>query len=277
MSRSRNKDGGWGYYPGKASRIEPTAWGLVASAAAAGSPVDSSLLERWPRANGWLVDVPGTPPNFAYQALAAVVLQSTPHGLAAATALATGLLQVRGARFDQSPVIRQDNSLQAWPWIADTFSWVEPTSLCLLLIKRLRDALPADAARERIQIGERMLIDRACSVGGWNYGGSNVYGQELYPYVPTTAWGLLALQDRRSDPVVGRALSRLKADALTEQSALSMGMAAIAFRRHGESVEAIESALGQEAERGLESGSILNLGIATYVLASKADDGTFAL
>ena len=29
LLRSRNEDGGWGYYPGKASRIEPTAWAAL--------------------------------------------------------------------------------------------------------------------------------------------------------------------------------------------------------------------------------------------------------
>jgi hypothetical protein len=239
--------------------------------------MDAAVLQRWPRANGWLADVPGTPPNFAYQALAGLALDRSASGRPAAMALATGLLQVRGARFDQTPVIRQDNSLQAWPWIADTFSWVEPTSVCLLLVKRLRAELPADAARDRIDVAERMLLDRACSVGGWNYGGSNVYGQELYPYVPTTAWGLLALQDRRSDAVVVRALARLKADALTEQSALSIGMASLALRHYRESTTTMEPALAQEAERALGSGSILNLAVAIYALASKKDDGTFAL
>ncbi len=64
-------------------------------------------------------------------------------------------------------------------------------------------------AAERIEIGERMLRDRACGAGGWNYGGSNVYGQELFPYVPTTALGLLAMQDHPGDPIVARALAWL--------------------------------------------------------------------
>ena len=34
-----------------------------------------------------------------------------------------------------------------------------------------------------------LLADRACRGGGWNYGNANVLGQDLHPYVPTTAVG----------------------------------------------------------------------------------------
>ena len=47
-------------------------------------------------------------------------------------------------------MLRQDNSLQAWSWIDQTFSWVEPTAWCLLFLKKLRRdqraASPAEAA-----------------------------------------------------------------------------------------------------------------------------------
>ena len=34
--------------------------------------------------------------------------------------------------------MRQDGSLQAWSWVDGTFSWVEPTAWCLLLLKKWR-------------------------------------------------------------------------------------------------------------------------------------------
>ena len=45
----RNADGGWGYYPGKASRLEPTCWALLAL-----PDVDPVVLTRWPLAGGLL-------------------------------------------------------------------------------------------------------------------------------------------------------------------------------------------------------------------------------
>ena len=196
LLQRRNKDGGWGYAAGKLSRIEPTCWSLLALAAGSRNPIEWKVLADWPREAGWLIDLPGAPANFAFNALAALTMRSHSEGVGAATQIARQLVDVRGLKLEQGREIRQDNSLQAWPWIDGTFSWVEPTTLCLLLFKKLRATFSTPATAERISIAERMLTDRACTAGGWNYGGSNVYGQELFPYVPTTALGLLAMQDR---------------------------------------------------------------------------------
>ena len=61
----RNADGGWGYYAGKASRLEPTCWGLLALGDA-----DPAVLTRWPAAGGLLRERSGGDVNFAFHALA---------------------------------------------------------------------------------------------------------------------------------------------------------------------------------------------------------------
>jgi hypothetical protein len=144
--------------------------------------------------------------NYAFNALAALTLGTIRKGAGHALADCLQVLDVRGMKFAQGKEIRQDNSLQAWSWIDATFSWVEPTTMCLLLIKKLRRE-PAGAAAQRSHRHRRAACCSTARVrpGGWNYGGSNVYGQELFPYVPTTALGLLAMQDRAKDPTVQRA------------------------------------------------------------------------
>src|SRR5688572_28129222 len=67
---ARNADGGWSYAPGKRSRIEPTCWAALALGHSEGRSPDVELLRRWKRQEGWLVDVPGAPPNIAFNALA---------------------------------------------------------------------------------------------------------------------------------------------------------------------------------------------------------------
>ena len=277
LARLRTTDGGWGYYPGKASRIESTCWGLLALAGSGKTAADLGPLTQWPREGPWLTDVAGAPINYAFQALASLALLSHPGGVDAATSLAVALLDVRGARFDQSAAIRQDNSLQAWPWIADTFSWVEPTCLALIAVKKMRKRLPGTAAG-RIDIGERMLLDRVCGGGGWNYGGSNVYGQELYPYVPTTAWGLIALQDRRTDPTVTRSVERLVADLETERSAPALSLGSLALRTHGRPSAVAARALAAEAPRAIAFGNVLGQAMCLYALtATTHGDSTFTL
>ena len=274
----RNTDGGWSYVPGKASRIEPTCWALLAIGRSSKQPVDVDVLLRWPRADGWFVDVPGAPVNYAFNALAALTLLTAASGAQHARPIAARLLDVRGMRFEQGKEIRQDNSLQAWPWIESTFSWVEPTSLSLLLVKKLRADLPAAAAADRINIGERMLRDRACTAGGWNYGGSNVYGQELFPYVPTTALGLLAMQDQQKDPIVVRAQAWLRKEAATEPSPQALALALVAFRAFRMSAPDLERLLAPQLSAPTDRSNAAGLAAGLYALTRPHDgESAFAL
>ena len=267
---SRNTDGGWGYYPGKASRLEPTAWGLLALNEPPG------LLKKWRQQGSWRVDVAGAPINYAFQALAGLVLLHHADYIQDGSAIARALVEVKGVSFEQTDAIRQDNSLQAWPWLDGTFSWVEPTALALLLIKKCRGGLPAGAA-ERIAVGERMLIDRVCAGGGWNYGGSNVFGQDLFPYVPTTAWGLLALQDRPQEPAVVRSLARLRQDATTEPSAQALAIAVLALRVAGKPDPAIAAALATVAARAMTLHHNVGLALTMYALEDRTRGNAFAI
>jgi hypothetical protein len=274
----RNADGGWAYAPGKSSRLEPTCWALLALGEPNGPVEDLDVLRRWQRHDEWLVDVGGAPINFTFNALAALTMLMSPAGVPAANRIATRLLDVRGLRFDQGKEIRQDNSLQAWPWIESTFSWVEPTSLCLLLMKKLRPALPAAAVADRIDIAERMLRDRACTVGGWNYGGSNVYGQELFPYVPTTALGLLALQDHHDDPIVVRARTWLQKEAASEPSAQSLALTRVALRIHRTSTPEIGQLLAGALAGIGEHSNTAGLAAGLFAMTRLTDGKTvFAL
>jgi hypothetical protein len=82
---SATPTGGWAYYPGHASRIEATAWAMLALAATRpGTSLATSLapsvtfLRRVQRNDGWLVDTAGPGPNVAANALAHLALRSQP-------------------------------------------------------------------------------------------------------------------------------------------------------------------------------------------------------
>ena len=267
LAALRNADGGWPYYAGKASRIEPTCWALLALAG--DTPPDIDRLLRWPDHDGWLVDVPGAPVNYGFNAVAGLTLLQRPDGVARARAIATKLLDVKGLKLEQAPMVRQDNSLQAWPWIDRTFSWVEPTAWCLLLLKhKAADMRAAGAAR--IGVGDQMLIDRVCRDGGWNYGGSNVYGQELWAYVPTTALGLLAMQDRRDHPVVVKSLKHLQGDLGNERSAVALALAAIALRVYGAAEDEVMRLLAAALPASQALGSVMGMAIGLYATGNAA-------
>ncbi|MES1256316.1 MAG: hypothetical protein ABUS56_11940 [Acidobacteriota bacterium] len=294
LRAAANPDGGWPYYAGKASRIEPTAWVLLAltessdaGPAARGQFIAPPLrlLETRQRGDGLLLDNPQAPPNFTANGVAACVLAHLSDDAQAASVLARlvgGLVAAKGVAI-RTPLLDaiaamkrlgaprtapgQDNTLQAWPWIPDTFSWAEPTSWCLLALKKAR-GLRTQAAEARVGEAEALLANRACASGGWNYGNASAFAQDLRPYVPTTAVALIALQDRAAQPAVVRSLAFLDRSKLAEPSGFALGLAAMALSIYDRDVTDVEDRLAADVERAERIGNLQTLAVALYALSS---------
>jgi hypothetical protein len=269
-----NPDGGWAYYPGHASRLEPTCWALLALLAhpsTAGSDMSAHLdfLLRSRRSDGLLLEHAvgeENRPNLAFNGFLALLLLAERRLVSDTfrTALLSALIADKGVQFPASSINRQDNTLQGWAWIDSTFSWVEPTCWCLLALKKA--VLTSPGARARIRDGERLLVDRCCAAGGWNYGNANMLGQDLRPYVSTTALGLLAMQDRRQEPCVVRSLEYLVRHRLSEGSAMALALALISLRVLGVPAEDVESGLLSQWDRTAFLGNHHLIAIALYSL-----------
>jgi hypothetical protein len=267
LLQSRNKDGGWGYYGGKASRLEPTCWALLAL----GSAVDDAVLRNWPLKDGLLIDPNSPTPNFGFHGLALLTLlaRGVEH-VASNRRLISAIERSKGVKLADREALRQRNDLQAWSWTEGTFSWIEPTAWCLIALKKARFlSLAVDATR--VNDGDLVLFDRCCQRGGWNYGNSNVLGKELAPYVSTTALGLLALQDHRSHKAVAASVQLLQDEWRTETSGLALGLSAIAMRRFGLQREGVFAALDHSAATILTLGNIHVTGVALYALVGEHD------
>jgi hypothetical protein len=274
---TRNKDGGWGYAPGRRSRIEPTCWAELALGHSEGRAPDVESLRTWKRQNDWLVDVAGAPPNNAFNALAALTFLQASSATSLAQPIIARLIQSKGLRYPQYEALRQDNSIQAWPWIDGTASWVEPTAWCLIVLKKMRSQSPSTGAVERIQDGERLLFDRVCRDGGWNYGNSEVYGQSLWPYVPTTAVGLLAMRDHRHHEIVTRSLEQLQKDVTNERSVVAVTITIICLRTYGIATDALEqTAISLSAQADLRENS-LGTAMTLYALTEPSQQVAFTV
>jgi len=243
-------------------------------------PPNLDVLGRWPRHDNWLIDLAGAPANHAFNAIAALTLLQSGSTGTLAEAIVRVLIASKGVPLAPDPAIRQDSSLQAWSWVDGTFSWVEPTAWCVLLLKQRLARGPYPDALKRVRVGEQVLNDRACRGGGWNYGNANVYGKDLLPYVPTTALALLALNDRRNEPVVVRGLEQLERDVLSERSAVALSLALICLRVYGRPTSVPEQQLTQLIlDRHLSPGygdDLLGLSMALYAL-SDGPLGAFTL
>jgi hypothetical protein len=175
-----------------------------------------------------------------------------------------GVTCARGIRLAESTVNRQDDALQGWPWIDSTFSWVEPTCWALLALNAAAAIFPV--VETRINEGERLLIDRCCDGGGWNYGNSNMLGHTLRPYVPTTALALLAMKERKGEACVERSLAFLKENRFAEPSAMALGLTIIALRAFGETVADVKEMLLAQWRRTEFLGNAHLMGLALYSL-----------
>jgi hypothetical protein len=264
---ARNPDGGWPYYAGKTSRLEPTAWALLALREA-GERVSLEPLLAWPRRGGWFLDRSSDAVNVGFNGLLAVALARLNGPADLITNLRRALIDARGQKIARSTVNRQDNALQGWAWTSGTFSWVEPTAWGLIALKRLgpRD----EAASARIVEAERLLADRVCKDGGWNHGNSNMLGVDLIPYVSTSALGLIALGDRRGDEPVTRTLRYLSANRLMERSAMGLGLTRIALGLYGAAADDVTQALRAEWTRSACLGNLHVTALALYAEAAAA-------
>ena len=95
-----------------------------------------------------------------------------------------------------------------WPWVAGTYSWVEPTAIGLLALKHT-----AYARHRRAREAALLLVNRLLESGGCNYGNTVVFGQTLRPHVQPSGLALLALADE-DDPAgrIGRTLDYLRSE-----------------------------------------------------------------
>lgn len=273
LRRQRNADGGWGYYAGKRSRLETSCWAVLAL-----SDADPQVLKSWPVNDGLLLEHAGGEPNYAFHGLAMLVLSDRGiQHVAGNETLLNGIQRVRGVKLAPSTINRQDNSIQGWSWIADTFSWVEPTAWCLLALKKWRQKGFSRIDSRRIADAEALLIDRCCAGGGWNYGNANMLGTELEPYVPPTAIALLSLQDRTAESAFVKSREYLKREGSAEKSGVALSLALIALRQLGQQTDVLVSDLSSQLETTMAVGNHFAMALALYALRAGQDDGAFKL
>ena len=251
LRATQNPDGGWGAVRGRQSNTEATAFATLAlHAVAPGTRESADRGLGWLR-TGQLPDgswplAAGSKTGSWTSALAVTCLKGCGDEGRHAERGADWLLEHRGktpglltsvlyrVAPDRMPV-RMNPQLTGWSWTANEFSWVEPTAYALIALKKLgrhRDK----AASARVAEAERMLDDRACEGGGWNYGNSWVFGEAVPAYLETTAITLIALQDRRGEERQRTGLAALKRMVAEAASGFGLSWATLCLRIHGETV-----------------------------------------
>ncbi|HWP65461.1 MAG TPA: hypothetical protein VNO26_06065 [Candidatus Limnocylindria bacterium] len=276
----QNPDGGLGARPGLPSATEPTALAVLALSFEPDQP-DTLPLRAWLRArqtpeHAWPVMAGLQEPSWT-TALAVLALARYPEDAPLAERGAAWLTSSRGKTIDTrggllgrlfgaTPTNELDGTLVGWPWVDGTFSWVEPTAYALLALRAVSP--PPAGATARIAEGERLLLDRVCRDGGWNYGNRRVLGEDLWSYPDTTALAVLALGRRADRGITDRALACLESMLTRNHSGLATALGVLALAAHGRDVHALRERLQARFEATGFAGD--SRALAWAVLASNA-------
>ena len=293
LAQAQRPDGGWGAVPGVFSNTEATALGVLAMARwrdhigpeglSAGR---AWLAEKQNRDGGWPVS-DAVPESSWMTSLAvlALFLSRTEGSSRPERAVLRGglwllaergrgahwivrlLNRVRSERGEGEPDVVLDINLIGWPWTTDTFSWVEPTSHAMLALMTLRPFLRARSLDARLLEGRRMIFDRMCLGGGWNYGNSRVLGEELWPYPDTTALALMALHDEPSDTRIQESLASLNRMLGASDSILALALSILALRLYGRDVAELRSRLAGKLESAGAPADTRSLALSALAMA----------
>jgi hypothetical protein len=121
-----------------------------------------------------------------------------------------------------------DTSIKGWPWVTDTHSWVEPTSLAILAL-----GAAGQGTNARVREAVRMLFDRQLPEGGWNYGNTIVFGKTLRPFPDSTGMALTALAGRAERRNVATSIAYLEAELARVRTPLAIGWGLLALDAWG--------------------------------------------
>ncbi|MBI5482329.1 MAG: hypothetical protein HY906_25970 [Deltaproteobacteria bacterium] len=265
-------DGGFASHAGGAYAPEATAWAVLALVAAGAGPEQvpaaRARLAAGQAADGRVSLDAEHPEAFWVTPLAALAWHGAPRQAAAASRAVGFLLATTGRHWPKAPgaATGHDPALRGWPWIEDTHSFVEPTALALLALRRA-----GQGAHERAREAARMLLDRQLPRGGWNYGNTTVYGQELRPAAVETGVALAALAGLTTQAEVLRSLAFARAEAARLRTPLSLAWALLGLGAWGERPAAARSWVLESAAAQPRRGAYPTTLLALLLLAAVGD------
>ncbi len=131
---------------------------------------------------------------------------------------------------------RLDVSHEGWPWRNGNASWIEPTALTLVALKKAAAHFPSAKLDRRVKEGEQLVLARRCSDGGWNCGNPNVLNFDLPSYPESTGLALIGLQGRRAKEL-SEPLQAAQRFRMETRSSLAKAWLGIALRLHGENIQ----------------------------------------
>jgi hypothetical protein len=217
-------EGGFSPDPRGKYRVDATCWAILALA---GEPANRDQLIRARSRlaadqlpDGRVCVSPDHPEAVWPTSLAVFAWHQSPEHRENQTRAADFLITSSGTHFPRAAnsATAHDTNIKGWPWIADTHSWAEPTALALMALK-----IAGYGDHQRVKEATRLLLNRQLPRGGWNYGNTSVFDQELRPMPLSTGIVLNALKDQTSLAAIQRSLTYLQSRVVSLPTPRSLG------------------------------------------------------
>jgi hypothetical protein len=274
IKRRRLDDGGFSEQELGSYRPDATSWAVLALDAAGVEPgiIDParSRLTRSQLNDGRIIISSSHPEAYWPTPLAVLAWQGSKLFHQNLSLAVEFLLKNTGLHWkkEENDPIQHDTALRGWPWVEGTHSWIEPTSLSVIALNKA-----GYQDNQRFKEAVAMILDRQLPKGGWNYGNTIVFENELLPMVDLTGVSLNALSGQVAYNLIERSLIYLNNQIGVIRSPFSLGWAILGFGAWGKRPKNAENliidCLGREEKVG-------NFGTTSYcllLLALKAKDG----
>jgi hypothetical protein len=148
--------------------------------------------------------------------------------------------------------------LKGWPWVAGTHSWIEPTALGVAALQ-----VTGLGRHDRVREAVLMMLDRQLPHGGWNYGNTLVFGQELHPMPESTGAALAGLAGQVPQDKVALSLEYLVEVVGRLRTPLSLGWGLLGLAAWGQapasSASLVERCLANQSRYGAYDTSALSI------------------
>ena len=180
------------------------------------------------------------------------------------------LLKTTGIHYKKnsdSPT-EHDTSIQGWPWIENTHSWIEPTALSILALK-----IAGYTEHTRVREGIQMIMDRQLDRGGWNYGNTSVFGKELFPMPASTAIAISALAGSVSRADIDKSIDYLKSRIDKIKAPFSLGWAILGLSAWNERPANIEEKITESLALQKKYGAFQTPLLSLLLIACTAPKG----
>lgn len=273
-NRVSDPKGGFANQTGGGYRIDATAWAAIALAALsreADLVQDArDRLAAAQLADGRVSFSPQHPEAFWPTSLAIFAWhQAAAYREAQARALRF-LLATTGKHWQRQPdaAYGHDPSLQGWSWIDATHSWVEPTGLAVIALK-----ITGFGDHARVKEGVRLLLDRQLPGGGWNYGNTKTFGQELFPFPESTGLALNALCGLAPQEQIQKSLDYLTSRLQGVRTPLALGWGLLGLASWGAKPAGAQAWISECLERQKRYGPYDTASLALLLVASMAPQG----